>query len=108
MLFFPACNLREHLDRLNLDIKGKFLKSIPQINSLCFPPLRQHISLENRQTLPMLVSLQQILTHNGILQQSEISWGKKKKILFMMGGQRLLKPAQVPKPESYKDLLSHP
>lgn len=62
MFFFPSCDLKERLDRLNLDIKGKFLRSAPQINLLCVPPLTQHISLENRQTLPVLVRLQQIST----------------------------------------------
>lgn len=43
MFFFPSCNLRERLDHLNRDIKGKFLRSVPQINLLCFPANAAHL-----------------------------------------------------------------
>lgn len=89
MFFFPSCNLREHLDHLNLDIKGKlppnlFFKSI----HFAFHPLIHPISLENRLTLPMLVSLQQISTPQQYLTAiRNIQGGKKnpKQYRFTMG-----------------------
>lgn len=66
--FSPFCSLKERLDCLNPDIKVQFLKSLPQINLLCFPPRTQHISSENRHTLPGPVRLQQISICNNILQ----------------------------------------